>query len=61
MGWVSILDYGALKRMLGIPRPVKVLAYLCLGYVSEFAAQPDLETAGWRSRIPVDRLIHYDS
>lgn len=61
VGWVSILDHGALKRVLGIPRPVKVLAYLCLGYVDDFAVQPDLETAGWRARIPVDQLIHYES
>ena len=60
VGWVSILDHGALKQVLGIPRQVKVLAYLCLGYVSEFAAQPDLETAGWRSRIPVEELIHHE-
>lgn len=58
VGWVSILDHGAVKRLLRIPRPVKVLAYLCLGYVSEFAAHPDLEAAGWRSRIPVERLVH---
>ena len=61
VGWVSILDHGALKRVLGIPRPVKVLAYLCLGYVSDFASQPELETAGWRARIPVEELIHYES
>jgi 5,6-dimethylbenzimidazole synthase len=61
VGWVSILDHRALKRVLSIPRPVKVLAYLCLGYVSGFAAQPDLETAGWRARIPVDQLIHHES
>ena len=61
VGWVSILDHGALKGVLGIPRPVKMLAYLCLGYVSDFAAQPDLETAGWRTRIPVEELIHYES
>jgi 5,6-dimethylbenzimidazole synthase len=61
VGWVSILDHGSLKRILGIPRPVKVLAYLCLGYVSDFAKEPDLESAGWRARIPVDQLIHYES
>jgi 5,6-dimethylbenzimidazole synthase len=61
VGWVSILDHGALKRVLSIPRPVKVLAYLCLGYVSEFATQPDLETVGWRARIPVEQLIHHES
>ena len=61
VGWVSIMDHGALKKVLGIPRPVKVLAYLCLGYVADFATQPDLETAGWRARIPVDQLIHFES
>lgn len=61
VGWVSILDHVALKQVLSIPRPVKVLAYLCLGYVSEFATQPDLETVGWRARIPVEQLIHHES
>lgn len=61
VGWVSILDHEAVKRLVGIPKSVTVLAYLCVGYVSKFEPAPDLETAGWRSRIPVDRLIHYDS
>ena len=61
VGWVSILDHGALKQVLGIPRPVKMLAYLCLGYVSDFAARPELETAGWRARISINELIHYES
>jgi 5,6-dimethylbenzimidazole synthase len=61
VGWVSILDYEALKQMIGVPKSVTVLAYLCLGYVSKFEAQPDLERAGWRSRIPVGRLIHDES
>lgn len=60
VGWVSILDHGALKRVLGIPRSIKVVAYLCLGYVSDFAPSPDLERAGWRSRLPVEALIHYE-
>jgi 5,6-dimethylbenzimidazole synthase len=61
VGWVSILDHGVLKKQFGIPRSVKVLAYLCLGYVSGFAAKPDLETTGWRARIPIEELIHYES
>lgn len=61
VGWVSILDHSALKRVLSVPKSVKVLAYLCLGYVSNFATQPDLERAGWRERIPLDHLIHYES
>jgi 5,6-dimethylbenzimidazole synthase len=61
VGWVSILDHGELKRVLGVPKSVTMLAYLCLGYVSHFATQPDLERAGWRERIPVKHLIHYES
>lgn len=60
VGWVSILDYEVLKRTLGIPRPIKVVAYLCLGYVEEFAQQPDLEQTGWRRRLPVNRLIYHE-
>lgn len=61
VGWVSILDHLALKQVVGVPPSVTVLAYLCLGYVSKFEAQPDLETVGWRNRIPVQQLIHYES
>jgi len=58
VGWVSILDHEKLKRVIGVPKSVTVLAYLCLGYVSKFEEQPDLEVAGWRNRIPVGQLIH---
>src|SRR5574337_315725 len=61
VGWVSILDHGALKRVLRVPKSVTVLAYLCLGYVSNFATQPDLQIAGWRELIPLEQLIHYES
>jgi 5,6-dimethylbenzimidazole synthase len=60
VGWVSILDHEALKRVLEIPRPVKVVAYLCLGYVSEFAPHPDLERAGWRTRLPLEQLVYQE-
>ena len=60
MGWVSILDYNSLKRVLGIPRSIKVVAYLCLGYVKAFSGQPDLAKAGWRKRLPIHELVHYE-
>ena len=43
VGWVSILDTEALKETLGIPTEVTAVAYLCIGYVSEFGTQPELE------------------
>lgn len=57
MGWVSILDNTALKKVLQIPEHIKSIAYLCLGYVKNFEDKPMLETAGWRQRIPVEQLI----
>ncbi|MDR4502238.1 MAG: 5,6-dimethylbenzimidazole synthase [Nitrospirales bacterium] len=61
IGWVSILDYEALKKLVGIPRPVKLVAYLCMGYVKEFSSHPELEKAGWRKRLPLDQLVHYET
>jgi len=57
VGWVSILDSAALRNLLGIPGHVVPVAYLCVGPVSEFALKPDLETKGWRQRLPLSSLI----
>lgn len=58
VGWVSLLDYDALKGVLGTPRPMTVVAWLCLGYLPKFETPPDLLRAGWRKRIPLTHLIH---
>jgi 5,6-dimethylbenzimidazole synthase len=60
IGWVSILDYAALKRLLGIPDPIVVVAYLCVGYVSEFPDVPELERAGWRRRLPLQEVVWFE-
>lgn len=60
VGWVSILDFGVLRDLLRLPATVVPLAYLCLGYVSQFPAAPDLQTAGWESREQLPYLIHFD-
>ncbi len=60
VGWVSILDTEALKTTLQIPPDVTPVAYLCIGYVSEFASQPDLEKRGWEHREALANLVHYD-
>ncbi|WP_119268781.1 5,6-dimethylbenzimidazole synthase [Taklimakanibacter deserti] len=57
MGWVSILDKDALKTLLGIPAHVVPVAYLCLGYVADFAKKPELESKGWRERLSLADLI----
>jgi 5,6-dimethylbenzimidazole synthase len=60
VGWVSILDLEALKTTLQIPPEVTPVAYLCIGYVSEFGSQPDLEKRGWEHREALANLIHQD-
>ncbi len=60
VGWVSILDNGGLRKILGIPDEIIPIAYLCLGYVTHFESKPDLERAGWLPRIPLSSVIYYE-
>jgi 5,6-dimethylbenzimidazole synthase len=60
IGWVSILDYGKVERLLGLPEGVQLIAYLCMGFPREFRARPMLEEVGWRSRVRLDGLIYQD-
>jgi 5,6-dimethylbenzimidazole synthase len=60
VGWVSILKLPQLRKILGIPAHVVPVAYLCLGYPVEFYQRPMLETAGWRDRLPLEQLLHFD-
>ena len=60
VGWVSILDPQQLSIILGLPEHVVPVAYLCLGYVREFPDGPELQRAGWRQRVPLSELVHFD-
>ena len=60
VGWVSIVAYDDLRAALGIPADIQPVAYLCLGYVSEFPEQPELETAGWNRRTPIAEAVFRD-
>ena len=60
VGWVSILANEDLEKILAIPRHVRPVAYLCLGYVSGFAEKPDLERAGWLPRMGLSDVVCYE-
>jgi len=60
VGWVSILDPQELAQLLGLPERVHPVAYLCLGYVSEFLAAPELQEKGWRDRLTLLELLHHN-
>ncbi|HSB84083.1 MAG TPA: 5,6-dimethylbenzimidazole synthase [Nitrosarchaeum sp.] len=60
LGWVSILSNDTLKEVLELPEHVVPIAYLCLGYVDEFAQKPDLEIAGWLPRLELKDVVYFE-
>jgi len=61
VGWVSILDPDRLRTVLNVPDYLLPVAYLCLGYVDRFAPEPELVTAGWEKRVPLQTIVSYDT
>lgn len=60
VGWVSILKRDELYKIFGLPRRLTIVAYLCLGYVTHFPAEPDLERLGWGKRLPLQKLVSFN-
>jgi 5,6-dimethylbenzimidazole synthase len=57
VGWVSIMDKQRLKTLLKIPKRIEVVAYLCIGHVSHFYDEPELQVKGWQSRADLVDLV----
>ncbi len=47
LGWVSILDEKEVLNTINAPKSTKLIAYLCLGFVTEFLDEPALKTLSW--------------
>ncbi len=60
VGWVSILSNEKLKQILNLPEHILPIAYLCLGYVKDFAEKPDLESAQWLPRLKLEDVVYYE-
>jgi nicotinate-nucleotide--dimethylbenzimidazole phosphoribosyltransferase len=58
VGWVSFFSERELAAELGLPSHLEVVAYLCVGYVSEFGPEPELALAGWAWRRPLGWAVH---
>ncbi|EST39614.1 hypothetical protein N566_00955, partial [Streptomycetaceae bacterium MP113-05] len=61
VGWVSFFDEREMVRTLDLPEHLEVVAYLCIGYVDEFPAEPELMQAGWSKRRPLSWVVHEES
>ncbi|MDT9342399.1 5,6-dimethylbenzimidazole synthase [Trichodesmium erythraeum 21-75] len=60
LGWVSILDEKEVKMILNAPLENELIAYLCIGYVTEFTERPLLEITNWEKRKLKESIIYYD-
>lgn len=60
VGWVSFYQEAFLTKLLEIPAPVRPIAWLCVGPVTEFQQVPDLERFGWRDRRPLSDAVHHE-
>ncbi len=58
LGWVSFYRESFLAELLGIPRDIRPVAWLCLGPVSDLESAPDLEHHRRRSRLPIEEVVH---
>ena len=53
-------DRPATAQLLGLPDGVELVAYLCVGYPTEFRPRPMLEEVGWKERLPLSELVFED-
>lgn len=58
VGWVSLYREDFLRDLVGMPKEVRPVAWLCVGPVSERPTVPDLERHGWRHRSPLATVLH---
>ncbi|MBK8175425.1 MAG: 5,6-dimethylbenzimidazole synthase [Rhodospirillales bacterium] len=58
LGWVSIIDPGAVQAICEVPATWQLVAYLCLGWPEEEHLDPELHRAGWQRRLEaLDQVI----
>ncbi|WP_206795521.1 5,6-dimethylbenzimidazole synthase [Amycolatopsis sp. MtRt-6] len=60
VGWVSFYREEKLRALLGIPERLRPIAWLCLGPVTHLQQVPDLERHKWRTRMPLEKVVHSD-
>ncbi len=57
IGWISLLKPKKVKKILNMGKEHKLIAYLALGYVSEFLDEPELKLLKWEEKKEVDDII----
>ncbi len=57
VGWVSILKPKKVKKILKVGSDRKLIGYLTVGYVTDFADKPELLTLGWDRKKCIDEVV----
>jgi len=57
MGWVSMFEPEALRRLLRLPEGSRPIAILCLGHVPAFYPRPMLEEQNWARRCDLRSVV----
>ena len=57
VGWVSLFEPEALKKLLGMPAGSRPVAILCIGHVEKFYAEPMLQQEKWATRADLGKLV----
>jgi 5,6-dimethylbenzimidazole synthase len=61
LGWVSILHPERVKAVLNIPSSMTLVEYFCMGFVEQFASEPEVERAGWERRLSLDDVLRHET
>jgi len=61
LGWVSILHPEHAKVVLNIPASMALVGYFCMGFVEQFASEPELETVGWERRLSLEDVLRRET
>lgn len=57
VGWVSIFHEHEMRNLLSIPEHIRIVAYLCVGFVDKHFLSPELEVKGWANRLDLNDLV----
>lgn len=57
VGWVTLFEPDQLAELVGAPRGVATLGWLCIGWPDERPPTPGLERRGWSTRQPLEEVV----
>lgn len=57
VGWVSIINPEKVKTAINAPKSSELVAYLCVGYVTDFLDEPELKINRWEQQKDKEEVV----